>query len=234
MWIRFSPIAVLMMLALAHAMPAHAEQITIYRCTDAKGKQTLRDSPCKRGEKQQTQEMVRPRDAKPAISRTPSASRSRDIETVRYVVQHVPRPLYTCVTPDGQQYLSESAEGQQRWVPGWVVPTAPYPRVLMGRDYGDVGWRGPRGSIRIGSERRYIAGAPVLGGPVHGAPVIATGGYWMRDACSAMSTSETCEVLSDRRYQIRVRYSQAMPSERSLLDRESATLDNRLRQECGA
>ena len=89
------------LLALLGSDAARAEQLTIYRCTDAKGKQTLRDSPCKRGEKQQTQEMVRPRDAKPVTSRANSPSPPRQVETVRYVMPPAARPLYACITPDG-------------------------------------------------------------------------------------------------------------------------------------
>jgi len=225
------------LLALLGSDAARAEQLTIYRCTDAKGKLTLRDSPCKRGEKQQTQEMVRPRDAEPRVVRTPSAPPVREVETVRYVMQQPIRPLYACVTPDGQRYLSENAEGQARWMPGWAVDPYPrpypYPPVTIARVGGDLHWRNRNSSVRIGGERQYIAGAPVIGSPVHPVPVMATGGYWARDACAALSTAETCEVLSDRRHEIRVRYAQAMPVERKSMDAESATLDTRLHQECG-
>ncbi len=229
----------ILLLSLVCGGWARAEQLTIYRCTDAKGKQTLRDSPCKRGEKQQTQEMLRPRDAKPVTSRTIRTPRPREVETVRYVMQSTARPLYACITPDGQRYLSETGEGQPRWTPGWAVDAYPYPYppATIGRYHGDLRWSGRHGSVRIGGERQYIAGAPVIGRPVHPitpvVPVMAAGSYWVRDACSALSPSETCDVLSDRRHEIRVRYSQAMPNERRLLDSESATLDNRMRQECG-
>ncbi len=227
-------------LSLVGSASVRADQLTIYRCTDAKGKQTLRDSPCKRGEKQQTQEMVRPRDAKPMTTRVARPPTTQQIETVRYVMQPAPRPLYACIAPDGQRYLSETAEGQPRWMPGWAVDPYPrpypYPPVTIARYQGDLRWRGSHGAVRIGGERQYIAGAPVIGSPIqpiYPAPVVAAGGYWARDACSALSGTEICEVLSDRRHQIRIRYSQAMPSERTLLDSESATLDTRLRQECG-
>lgn len=231
---------VAIVLSLIGSAATRADQLTIYRCTDAKGKQTLRDSPCKRGEKQQTQEMIRPRDAKPMATRAPEQPTARPVETVRYVMQPAPRPLYACITPDGQRYLSETAEGQSRWMPGWAADpypySYPYPPVTIARIGGDLRWRNRNSAVRIGGERQYIAGAPVIGAPVppiYPAPVVAVGGYWARDACSALSSAETCEVLSDRRHEIRVRYSQAMPSERKLLDSESATLDTRLRQECG-
>lgn len=227
----------LILLSLIGSATARAEQIKIYRCTDAKGKQTLRDSPCQRGEKQQTQEMIRPVDAKPVTARTTNVPARREVETVRYVIQPVARPLYACTTADGQRYLSESAEGEARWTPGWIAAPYthpyPYPPVTIATHQGDLRWRGRHGSVGVSGGRQYIAGAPVIGSPVYPVPVVAGGGYWARDACSALSTAETCGVLSDRRHEIRVRYSQAMPSERRLLDSESATLDTRLRQECG-
>lgn len=225
----------LIMTALTCHGLARGEQVTIYRCTDAKGKLTLRDSPCQRGEKQQLQEMIRPRDARPVASHPSVAPRTREVETVRYVMQPVPRPLYACISPDGQRYLSETAEGQPRWVPAWVAASSsyPYPPVTIAHHHGELGWRGRHGSVSIGGGRQYIAGAPVIGSPGHPVPIVAGGGYWMHDACTALSASETCATLSDRQHQIRIRYAQAMPSERRLLDSESATLDTRMRQECG-
>ena len=237
MWRRHARLSWLVLLAMVASPWARAEQqITIYRCTDAKGKLTLRDSPCLRGEQQQTQAMLRPRDAPPRpASPAPIPSPPRPVETVRYVVQPAYQPLYACVSPDGEQYLSETAQGRQRWVPAWASSPYPYPYppVTIGRIGGDLQWRSRHGQVRIGGERRYIAGAPVIGPPVGPVPIMAAGGYWASDACTALSTAETCEVLAERRHDIRVRYSQAMPSERKLLDGESATLDTRLRQECG-
>ena len=228
----------LLVLALCAGFAAHAaaEDVTIYRCTDAKGKLTLRDSPCKRGEKQQTQTMLRPRDARPApVIRNAGTRNAAPAETVRYVVQASPRTLYACVAPDGREYTSESPEGNPRWVPLWTVD-APYygghPAYppTVGRYGGEFRYRDRYTSVRIGGGRETI-GAPVTGYPVIAAPV--AGGTWVRDACEPMTASESCAVMSDRRYAISRRYAQAMPSERSQLDRESATLDSRLRQECG-
>lgn len=228
----------LLVLALCAGFGARAEagDVTIYRCTDAKGKLTLRDSPCKRGEKQQTQTMLRPQDARPAPVIRGIAPRSAPpTETVRYVVQAAPRTLYACIAPDGRRYNSESPEGNPRWVPLWTMD-APYyggypayPPVT-GRVGGELRYRDRHTSVRIGGGRETI-GAPVTGYPLTPMPV--AGGSWVRDACEPMTASESCAVMSDRRYEISRRYAQAMPSERSQLDRESATLDSRLRQECG-
>ena len=60
--------------ALATAAPsarAADDDVTIYRCTDAKGKLTLRDTPCAKGQQQQVRSMVRPKDAPPRAQPAP-------------------------------------------------------------------------------------------------------------------------------------------------------------------
>lgn len=227
------------LLAALPAVHARAAEVTIYRCTDAQGNKTLRDSPCKRGEKQQTQSMLRPRDAKPAaVTRAPTRTAATG-ETVRYVMQPAPRTLYQCVTPDGASYTSESPQGQARWQPAWVGVApgyrypGPYPYPGYRGGYGgELRYRDRHAGVRIGGGREYIAGAPVLNPGYPVAPVYA-GVSWVEDACEPLTQAESCEVMSDRRYAIQRRYVQAMASERTLLDRESANLDARLRQECG-
>lgn len=213
-------------LMLATSAGARADEITIYRCTDAKGQQSVRDSPCKRGQKQLTQTMQRPRDARPAVIGRVEPTPRRNTDPVRYIVQPAPRPLHVCTTPDGQEYLSESGEGEARWMPAWAVDHRLYPPVRTPRRPGDA---------RDGGLPRYIAGAPVIDNPsrsLQRLPLGMAGGYWARDACVALSPTQSCAIFADRRHAIRRRYAQAMPSERRLLDAESATLDARLRQEC--
>jgi hypothetical protein len=41
---------------------ASAQEVTIYRCVGTDGQLTLRDSPCDKGESQQTRTMQRPKD----------------------------------------------------------------------------------------------------------------------------------------------------------------------------
>ena len=55
-----SAILVLLVCASVSASDARAEEVTIYRCTDAGGHLTVRDTPCASGEKQQTRNMLRP------------------------------------------------------------------------------------------------------------------------------------------------------------------------------
>ena len=46
--------------------PAATTDVTIYRCTNASGALTLRDSPCLKGEQQDVRTMQRPRDPSPS------------------------------------------------------------------------------------------------------------------------------------------------------------------------
>ncbi|HSR65280.1 MAG TPA: DUF4124 domain-containing protein, partial [Xanthomonadaceae bacterium] len=122
-----SPGAVLpLMLWLAPPTPAAppADAVTIYRCTDADGHLTLRDSPCARGQAQQTRTMLRPKDA-PLPPAPPARDAPRDAADreprERIVYVQPPRPMYECVTPDGERYTSETPEGHPRWVPLWTL-----------------------------------------------------------------------------------------------------------------
>ena len=66
--------AIALLLSTAGAVHAQSSgEVRIYRCTDAAGKQTLRDTPCPKGQQQQTRDMLRPKDApmKPAPPPSP-------------------------------------------------------------------------------------------------------------------------------------------------------------------
>lgn len=226
------PAACLLLLATR----VDAQEITIYRCTDAKGKLTLRDAPCKRGEKQQTQQMLHPRDApRAAVSRATPTPAPVTNERVRYVIQPSARPLYACIAPDGRRYTSTSPEGAARWVPGWAMDApvphfpAPMPRspTRVSSIGAGVAYRGSRVDARIGGDSIAIEQpAPAYPYPY------AMGGMWVRDACSEIPPEDACALLAERRSEISQGYYHAMPSERQRLDRESATLDARLNREC--
>lgn len=212
------------------AADARADDLTIYRCIDAKGKMTLRDSPCLRGEKQETRDMVRPQDppARRIDSQVPTPPVPVNHRSMRYVMLQPPRPLYECTAPDGSRYTSESAEGQPRWQPLWAAAYPTYPPVRIASGGASINYRNRHGALRI-EHRRETIGAPVQNGYAY---PLAAAGYWMRDSCVALPAAEICVRLSDRRHEIRRRYVHAMPSERQSLGRESATLDNRLATEC--
>jgi hypothetical protein len=211
-------------------VPAGAvEGVTIYRCTDARGKVELRDSPCPDGVRQTTREMVRPVDPprpqrlEPVRVEAPAYS---DPEPTRVIYVNTPRPMYECVTPDGSRYTSESPEGNPRWMPLWALD---YP-VLAERDMYTPGasgirYRDDRLAIDYrsgGTSRRVV-------------PTIAAygAGSWVRDACHALPQQEVCARLIDRRDEVRRLFFNGQPSERAVLEREERAINARLSTDCG-
>ena len=108
--------------ALAQAKPA-SSTVIVYRCTDAGGKQSLRDTPCPKGQKQQAREMQRPQDAppKPPAAPAPPKPPAAPAPVQQTVYLAPPRPMYECTTPDGDRYTSEEGAGNPRWVPLWTL-----------------------------------------------------------------------------------------------------------------
>jgi len=85
-----------LLLMSAFAVTAKAaDEVTIYRCTDGSGRLTLRDTPCGKDQKQQTRNMLRPKDA--PVVRTPPPPRLRD----DYTAPPLPpdRVVSTCLRP---------------------------------------------------------------------------------------------------------------------------------------
>lgn len=219
-------VATLLLLAWS-PRPALAGDVTIYRCVDGKGKLTLRDTPCAKGEQQQTRTMLRPKDAapRPQTPRPAMTPQPDYDERTRVVVAYPPRPLYECTTPDGERYTSENSEGNPRWVPLWTLGYPVYP---MGpRQQASV-------DFRIGNRHAEISGGSRIdSGP--GYPAAAYGaGTWIRDTCYALPQGEVCDRLVDRRDEIRRRFFNAMPSERDVLRVEERGINARLDNDCGA
>lgn len=222
---------VFLLMLIAASRPAPAADVTIYRCVDARGKVALRDTPCLKGEQQETRTMVRPKDAAPRPPAPPSPPPARDENPApppRVVVAYPPRPLYECTTPDGDRYTSENAEGNPRWVPLWTLgypaaysPYPGFPRQEAGVDF------------RIRNDHVDISGGShTVSGPRH--PFAAYGaGTWIRDACYALPQAEVCDRMTDRRDAIRRRFFNAMPSERDVLRVEERGINARLANDCG-
>jgi hypothetical protein len=56
----------------------------------------------------------------------------------------------------------------------------------------------------------------------------------VQDTCYALPQAEVCDVVRDRRDEIRRRFFNAMPSERDVLRVEERGLNARLDADCGA
>ena len=223
-----------MLAALAAvAMPspqAHGAEVTIYRCTDAKGQLTLRDTPCRAGEKQEARSMVRPTDPppRPSAPAAPAATEIRE-PAPRYVMVTPPQPLYECIGADGARYSSETSEGRARWEPLWTFgyPAIPH-RTRGGGLTADIGFRGDdvSGRVRIGDPVRPGPRPAVL------VPVVPSG-QWVRDECHRLPQAEVCDRLRDDRFELNRRWNIAQPSERTQIDREVRGIDARLANDCG-
>ncbi|MFT3897298.1 MAG: DUF4124 domain-containing protein [Thermomonas sp.] len=220
-------LSVLLLAAGLSASPASAEDVTIYRCTDARGNTTLRDTPCAKGQLQETRNMVRPKDAPARVeSVAPTPAPQPQPAPQRTIVLAPPQPMYECRMPDGNTYTSDSPEGNPRWVPLWTLG---YPVVTDG-------YYRPGGTsiVRHGDGRVdvNVDGGGYVRGPV---PTIAGygAGTWVRDECHMLPPSETCARLRDRREEIGKRFFNAQPTERDQLNREQRGIDARLDNDCG-
>lgn len=219
---------------------AAAQEVVIYRCVGKQGQLTLRDSPCAPGETQQTRSMQRPRDpapgtAPPVAVSPASVSPPPSAITERVVYRNPPRPMYECVTPEGERYTSDDGEGRPRWVPNWA---GAYPYPVWPHPHGG----GISGNIPIGNGGNisFQSGNPTPLPPTPRPPghppggvILPAVGVWVRDECHALPQAEVCARLSDRRYEILRRYGSAMPSERRTLDLEQRGIDARLASDCG-
>lgn len=206
--------------------PAPQDGVTIYRCVDAHGRLTLQDAPCRKGDRQDVRTMVRPKDApyRPAAAvHAPMGSASP--ATTQVIVLRTPAPMYDCTTPDNTHYVSDSPEGNPRWVPAWALG---YPVV---REVPVV----EPGHVDLRVDHGRLSGSLSTGGV--GTAVVPTyaglgGGMWIRDVCQPMPQAEVCGRLRDRRDEVRRRFAIAQPSERTVLDREERSINARLDQDC--
>lgn len=183
--------------------------------------------------------MQRPRDPAPgAATPAPAVVAPTPAPSVRerVVYRSPPRPMYECVSAEGDTYTSDNGDGNPRWVPYWTVG---YPH--GGRYRG--GGASVSGNVPVGNGNlSFSSGGPVrvpptppLVHPTHPGPGVAfpAGGAWVRDECHALPQQEICARLSDRRYEILRRYTSAMPSERRTLDLEQRGIDARMANDCG-
>ena len=161
--------------------------------------------------------MQRPKDPAPsAMPAAPviTAPTPPPVREVQVIYRTPPRPLYECVTTDGERYTSENGEGNPRWVPAWTVG---YPRWSS---------RGPQSGPPLGQPDR--PNHP----PSHGM-LVPISGTWVRDECHALPQTEVCARLSDQRYALIRRYNSALQGERRQLELEQRGIEARLSNDCG-
>ena len=208
--------------ALAQSKPA-SSTVTVYRCTDAGGKQSLRDTPCPKGQQQQAREMLRPQDAPPRPKAVPVPPTPPSVPApVRQTVYLAPpRPMYECTTADGDRYTSEDGAGNPRWVPLWTLGY-----YAVGRPSRSPGIDNARPPAQPGGPMR-----PPPGGAQW--PMVGGGGTWIRDQCAMLPPLETCERLRDRRSAIDTRFFNSQEKERAVLRLEERAINARLDNDCG-
>ena len=225
--------AILLLLFAACSVRAQAGgEVRIYRCTDAAGKQALRDTPCPKGQTQQTRDMLRPKDAPPRATPPLPPPVAQPAPPPVVVYRSPPQPLYECVTPDGDRYTSETGEGNPRWVPLWTLG---WP--ADARRSADRGAFRPAPSLNASTGRQQQSipapSAPPAGQhPAHWASA-SGGGTWIRDACTMLPPAEVCDRLRDRRDAIRTRFFNAQEKERDALRLEERSVLARLDNDCG-
>jgi hypothetical protein len=222
--------ALLSLYAIAWPVANAAESVTIYRCTDARGKVELRDSPCPDGKRQTERQMVRPVDAPrrlaPVRIAAPATAPAAPTPP-QYLVVHAPRPMYECTTPDGKRYTSETPEGNPRWMPLWALDYPVLAEQYVYRPGGaSVRYSDGRVDARLrsgGMERRVVPTIAAYG----------NAGTWVRDACHPLPQQEVCAQLRDRRDELRRQFFNGQPSERARLDVEERGINARLSSDCG-
>lgn len=245
------PLLLLIPPAAVGADPA-PDEVLIYRCTDAQGRLALQDFPCASGDTQQVRSMIRPQDPEPAVTTSPTRP-AAPVEPAAAVVPEIvvrspPRPMYECVTPDGERYLSDDGDGNPRPAPTWGWgggPVGPAPGVPPGpRSAGERRAAGiasqgmstsPGSSLTAPASRPGSAPPPRPRPPRHGYPFYGygNGDGWIRDTCQPLPQSRVCSVLTDRRTGIRRRIFNAQPTERAMLREEERDISARLSDDCG-
>lgn len=220
-----------LLLALAWAaspalLAAATDEVVIYRCTDAQGRLTLSDSPCAKGQRQETRSMIRPKDAPPRPVPVPSAApEPAAAPPPQVVVINTPRPLYECITPDNGRYFSETPEGNPRWAPLWTMGAPVLAEVPIYEP----------GGLHVRVDNGRVSGSYQT--PTYGKVVVPTAagygaGAWVRDICHPLPQADVCARLSDRRDELRRRFFNAQPSERAELNREERSINARLATDC--
>lgn len=113
--------------------PSAAEEITVFRCVDAKGKVTLRDTACPDGDTETTRQMRRPQDPAPRppapVPEPRRAPEPAPVAAAAPAPWQAPPPLFQCTDFDGAVRFTEDGRSNTRCVPlsvlGWNVRRSP-------------------------------------------------------------------------------------------------------------
>lgn len=230
MHLRMPLLLALLPLMAGAAVASPADSLRVYRCVGSNGAVTLQDTPCTQG-RQEVRQMQRPQDlpARSASTGDLTAAKAPPVQIQREIrhVQVAPaQPMYECVTDEGQRYVSDSNEGNPRWVPLWThawLPGTPHRP-----------WRTGGGLPPIRPEADGLRQPDHRPPPVaaHGVSVPA-GNILVRDTCHALPQQEVCARLRDQRWELDRRYNSALQGERTAISREQRGIDARLDQDCG-
>ncbi|MEO8743111.1 MAG: DUF4124 domain-containing protein [Lysobacteraceae bacterium] len=205
---------------LACANSARADEVTIYRCVDARGKVALQDRPCPKDVHQDVRQMVRPQDPPPGNNPVVVAEKPapRDVEVRIVHDRYPPPPTYRCTTPDGSSYISHTGIPQGRYVPLWTYGYG------QGMAYGGAHMHGQAAVPAAGpapQHRDRFAGS-------YG----RTSMTYVEDTCVRLSQDEVCQAMRDRIDQLGTLFFNGQPSDRERYDRESKGLKIQIRDEC--
>jgi hypothetical protein len=124
-FVKYGMLLMLLLSIQAWSVAADKDKVTVYRCVDAKGKVSLQDAPCAKNSKQETREMLRPKDAPPAkkkIAEKVSAPAALNTQTTEPMIRFVPPPdLYQCTNYEGKTRDSEQYDPNPRCEPLWAL-----------------------------------------------------------------------------------------------------------------
>ena len=102
---------------------APSNTMSVYRCTDDKGKVSLQDTPCADSNSQEITQMIRPKDAPPlpAVIK-PLAPIAEPAPIIQVATPRIPAPdLFRCTDFDGKVRDSEYYDPKPRCVPLWAL-----------------------------------------------------------------------------------------------------------------
>ncbi|HYG07753.1 MAG TPA: DUF4124 domain-containing protein [Stenotrophomonas sp.] len=131
------------------ALPVPAQEVVIYRCTDAAGALTVQNQRCPKGVRQEVKRMQAPRaaplppppatmvapataEAAPATNAPAAQVRKEEPPPPPVEEKPAPPPLYDCRRRDQTQYLSEDLESARYCVPLQVTGLDGNPRTGAG------------------------------------------------------------------------------------------------------